>query len=252
MLESVTIGDAGFELSYQDVGEGPPVALAHGFSANHLSWWQQLPAFAESYRCIAPDQRRFGRSADPTDLGVAAFPDDFGALLDELGINRAILLGHSMGGWTVGSFASQHPERVAALVLSASPGGLLPPERHRELVEAGAPEIPDVDGPAPDLAFLEEAIAELNRDAPPDWDTVRPILDDLPLDATTVRESDIPVLVVVGEADPFMPTPAVEAVAERLGAEVAVIEDAAHSVYFEQPEAFNRAVLDFLDGHATF
>ena len=252
MLDSVAIGDAGFELHYRDVGEGPPLALAHGFSANHLSWWQQLPAFGEAYRCLAPDQRRFGLSVDPTDRGVAAFPGDLAALLDSRDVDRTALLGHSMGGWTVGSFATQYPERVAALVLSASPGGLIPPERHRELIEAGADAVPEVEAPSPERAFLEEAIAALNRDAPATWEATRPTLDDLPLDADTILEAEIPVLLVVGEGDPFMPAPAVDAVADRLDAETVVIENAGHSAYFEQPEAFNRAVLDFLADRARY
>lgn len=252
MLDSVAIGDAGFELHYQDVGEGPPLALAHGFSANHLSWWQQLPTFGQAYRCIAPDQRRFGLSVDPTDRGVAAFPGDLAALLDSLDVDRTALLGHSMGGWTAGSFATQHPERVAALVLSASPGGLLPPDRHRELIEAGADAVPAAEEPSPERAFLEDAIAALNRDAPPEWEAVRPTLDDLPLDAQTILDAEIPVLLVVGEADPFMPPPAVEAVADRLDAEAVVLEKAGHSAYFEQPEAFNHAVLDFLADRARY
>lgn len=252
MLESESIGDAGFECFYQDVGEGPPLAMAHGFSANHLSWWQQLPVFGEHYRCLAPDQRGFGLSRDPTDRGVAAFADDFVALLDAAGVERTALLGHSMGGWTVGSVASQYPERVASLVLSATPGGLIPPDRHRELVEAGADDVADVDPPSPAHQFLAGAIDDLNRHGPAEWEDVRPILDGLPLDADAVVDADIPVLVVVGEGDPFMPPPAVDAVAERLEAETAVVSGGAHSVYFERPEVFNEDVLAFLDEHAAF
>lgn len=252
MLKSVRIGDSGFECCYQDVGEGPPLALAHGFSANHLSWWQQLPVFGESYRCLAPDQRGFGLSRDSTDRGVSAFADDFVALLDAVGVERTALLGHSMGGWTVGSLATQYPERAAALVLSATPGGLLPAARHRELVEAGAEQVTDVDPPAPPKQFLAEAIGELNHHGPDEWEAIRPTLDRLPLEAATVVDADVPVLLVVGEGDPFMPPPAVEAVADRLDAETAVVSGAAHSVYFEQPEAFNRHVLEFLDERARF
>jgi pimeloyl-ACP methyl ester carboxylesterase len=252
MLESVRIRDPAFECFYQDVGDGPPLAMAHGFSANHLSWWQQLPVFGEEFRCIAPDQRSFGLSRDPRNRGVAAFADDLLALLDAAGVDRTALLGHSMGGWPVGSVATQHPERVAALVLSATPGGLIPPERHRELMEAGADEVADIDPPAPPKQFLAGAIGDLNRHAPEEWEDVRPTLDELPLDADTVVDADIPVLLVVGEGDPFMPPPAVDAVADRLDAETAVVPGAAHSVYVEQPEAFNRHVLEFLEERATF
>jgi len=245
-MDRVTVDD-GTDLYYQDVGSGPPVAFVHGFSANHLSWYQQVPTFREEYRCVVPDQRRFGRSVDTAGVGVGAFPDDLAALLDHLGVEETALLGHSMGGWTVGSFATQHPERVSALVLSATPGGLIPPGRHEELMAQG--ETPDVDPLGPEQAFLSESIDGLNTDKPPSWEATRPPLDELPLDADTVVGAEIPVLVVAGEADEFMPAPAVEAVGERLNAETAVIENAGHSAYFEQPEAFNAVVERFLDEH---
>lgn len=252
MLSSVAIGDGKFELVYQEVGSGPPLVFIHGFSANHLSWWQQLPAFRDNYRCIAPDQRRFGLSIDTDGRGVAAFPDDLRALLDELGVDRAALVGHSMGGWTVGSFASQYPDRVAALVLSATPGGLIAPDRHRELMADGDDSLPEVDPLEPETAFLSESIGELNRDAPDDWTDAQAVLDDLPLDADRVVDAGVPVQVIAGEADGFMPAPAVEAAGDRLGARTAIVEGAAHSVYFERPVEFNRHVDRFLDEAASF
>lgn len=245
-MERVTTDD-GTDIHYQDVGSGPALALVHGFSANHLSWYQQVPTFREAYRCLVPDQRRFGRSADTAGRGVGAFPDDLAALLDHAGAEEAALVGHSMGGWTVGSVATRHPERVSALVLSATPGGLLPPAEHRELMAAG--DTPEVDPLTPEQAFLAEAIDELNADKPPSWEATRPTLDELVLDAEVVAEADIPTLVVAGEADDFMPAPAVEAVGDRLGAETAVLENAGHSAYFEQPAAFNSVVRAFLDRH---
>lgn len=246
MFDSATIGDGDFELFYQDAGDGPAIAFCHGFSGNHLSWWQQVAPFHEDYRCIVPDQRSFGRSVDADGAGLAALADDLVALLDDLGIDRAALVGHSMGGWPVGSVATQHPERVAALVLSASPGGLIEPGRHRELL-AAAGDPPDVDPLTPELEFLNVAIEELNRDAPTEWTEARATLDELPLDADRVVDEGIPTLVIAGEADEFMPGPAVDAVAETLDAESAIVDGARHSVYYEQPAAFNRLVADFLE-----
>ena len=245
-MERVSLDDS-TDLYYQDVGSGPPLTLVHGFSANHLSWYQQVPTFRGDYRCVVPDQRRFGLSVDTAGAGVRAFPDDLAALLDHLGVGETALVGHSMGGWTVGSFATQYPERVSALVLSATPGGLISPERHERLMAQGV--TPEVDPLTPEQDFLAESIDGLNRDNPPSWEETRPPLDELPLDAGTVVDADIPTLVVAGEADEFMPAPAIEAVGERLNAETAVIENAGHSAYFEQPEAFNSVVRSFLEDH---
>lgn len=250
MFDSAAIGDGDFELFYQDAGDGPAVAFCHGFSGNHLSWWRQVARFHDDYRCVVPDQRSFGRSEDVDDAGLAALADDLVALLDHLGIDEAALVGHSMGGWPVGSVATRHPDRVAALVLAASPGGLIAPDRHRELMAAGD-EPPAVDPLTPELEFLDAAIEELNLDAPAEWVEARAVLDGLPLDADRIVGAAIPTLVIAGEADEFMPEPAVEAVAEALDAESAVVEDARHSAYYERPAAFNRLVADFLEraGH---
>ena len=251
MFERVDIGDSGFELYYEDVGEGPPVVFCHGFSDNHLSWWRNLPTLSEDYRCLAPDQRSFGRSLDPTDRGVAALADDLLGLLDALGLERAALVGHSMGGWPVASVASQHPERVAGLVLSATPGGLIDPDRHRELMAASDVSPPESPPVSRELAFLSGAIGALNTDSPEDWEPTRAILDEFALDADTVR-AEVPTLLVAGEYDEFMPAVAVEAVADRLGADSVVVDGAAHSVFYERPEAFDRAVLKFLADRADF
>jgi 3-oxoadipate enol-lactonase len=251
MFDSVAIGDGGFDLYYEDVGESPPVVFCHGFSNTHLSWFRNVADLSEDYRCIAPDQRSFGRSVDPTDRGVAALADDLVALLDHLDLERAALVGHSMGGWPVGSVASQHPDRVAGLVLSASPGGLIAPGRHRELMAAGS--VADLaESPLPrELEFLDGAIAATNTDSPEEWEDTRAILDEFPLDADAVAD-DVPTLLVAGEADEFMPAIAVQAVADRLNAESTVVEGAAHSVFYEQPEAFNSRVRTFLDEAAAF
>lgn len=245
MFDSVAIDDGDFDLYYEDVGEGPPVVFCHGFSDTHLSWFRNLANLSEDYRCIAPDQRSFGRSVDPTDRGVAALADDLVALLDHLDLEEAALVGHSMGGWPVASAASQHPDRVAGLVLSATPGGLIEPDRHRELMAAGSvSELAEVPLP-PDLQFLAGALDATNTDSPEEWEDTRAILDEFPLDPDTVA-AEVPTSLVAGEADEFMPAIAVQAVADTLNADSTIVEGAAHSVFFEQPAAFNSHVRAFL------
>lgn len=249
MFDSLATG--GTDIYYQATGEGPPVVFLHGFSGTHLSWWRQVPAFADDYRCLAPDQRGFGRSRDaPDGPGAAAFVDDLRALLDHRGHDRAAVVGHSMSGWPAASFATRHPDRVAALVLSGSPAGLLARERHDELCEAAT--LPDVDPLSAEHAFLSELITELNGHGPAEFADIRPVLEELETDADRIREADVPVLLVAGEADAFMPPAAVDALADRLDAEAATVDGAAHSANFERPAAFNRHVRTFLDERATF
>jgi pimeloyl-ACP methyl ester carboxylesterase len=256
MLERVPVDGA--DLFCAVHGDGPPLVFLHGFSGNHLSWWQQVPAFEGSYRCLAPDGRGFGLSADtPDGPGASAFVDDLETLLthvvgddDTDTDGRVALVGHSMSGWTAAAFATRHPDRVAALVLSGSPAGLLPREHHAELL-AEIGELPDPEPLDRERAFLSASITELNRHAPPSFDEVHPVVERFGTDPE--RLADVPVLAVAGEFDPFMPPSAIEALADRLAdVTVATVEGAGHSANFERPDEFNEVVRTFLAERAGF
>lgn len=252
ILDSIELRD-GVDLYYQERGSPgePSIVFLHGFSGNHLSWWQQMPAFDE-YRCLAPDQRRFGLSVDRDDgPGVAAFVDDLLDLLDARDIDEAVVVGHSMSGWPAVSLASQHPDRVAGLILSGTPGGLLSPSRHGTLLEEAAGTLPSVDPLDSAERFLSDSITELNLDSPAEFREVRPTLDTLPIDPAPILSADVSVTSIAGEADGFMPQRALEEVSDVLeGAPYEIVEGAGHSVNVERPNAFNRHVRDFLETSA--
>ncbi|MCP5265280.1 MAG: alpha/beta hydrolase [Burkholderiaceae bacterium] len=120
----------GIRIEYFDHGSGPEVVVfVHGFQASAPIWHavqQRLPA--ERYRSIAINNRGAGGSDAPpeeSDFTIQCFAADVLALLDTLGLDRVVLVGHSMGGATVAQFAVDHPQRVKALVLldPASPNG---------------------------------------------------------------------------------------------------------------------------------
>lgn len=241
------------EYYYEDTGSGPPVLFLHGFSGNHLSWWQQFPTFSETYRCIAPDQRRFGLTVDnPDGPGVTAFVDDIVALLDYLEVNRVALVGHSMSGWSATSFMTQFPDRVSALVLSGTPGGLLPSERHMELRESVEGSLPAAHPIPPEQEFLSELISGLNHDAPSTFDDIHPVIEGFPIDSQVISEADTPVYLIAGQADTFMPEMAVKELDSRIrSTNYDIVEGAGHSVHFEKPSIFNQSVKTFLDKNAT-
>jgi len=245
----------GIDLHYQDVGEGPPVVFLHGAGGNHLSWWQQVPAFRGSHRCLVPDQRGFGFSADvPDGPGVDAFVDDLADLLDHLGIERAALVAQSMGGWTAAGFTARHPDRVAALVLADSPAGIVDMRSDEDTADDGGEDGDDdldltlaySDALAADKQFLYQSISDLNVHT----DDVVDDLAEFRVDPAPIVESDVPVLVLAGEDDALTPVPLIEAVHERLdGSEFVTVPDSGHSIYFERPAAFNRLVDEFLREH---
>jgi pimeloyl-ACP methyl ester carboxylesterase len=120
----------GIELHLVEAGptDGFPVVLAHGFPELAWSWRHQIPALAEAgYRVLAPDQRGYGRSDRPDaieDYDIIALTDDLLGLLDDIGAEQAVFVGHDWGSMVVGQMAMLHPERVAGVVAMSVP--LLP------------------------------------------------------------------------------------------------------------------------------
>jgi pimeloyl-ACP methyl ester carboxylesterase len=115
-----TVATNGVELHLAEAGEGFPVILAHGFPELAWSWRHQLPALAEAgYRAVAPDQRGYGRSSRPasiTDYDLEHLTGDLLGVLDDLGEERAVFVGHDWGAILVWQLALLAPERVAGVV----------------------------------------------------------------------------------------------------------------------------------------
>ena len=179
--------DHGFRLYYEDTGgHGPTVLFLHGAGGNHLSWWQQVPAFAEEYRCLTVDQRGFGQSPEvPGGSGPAALATDALALLDHLQIRKAAVVAQSMGGWAAVGAAVRAPERFWAIVLANTVGNLTSPEiaAVRQRLVASSPPRPTVLWHAalgktfrdaqPVRSFLYAQIAGVNPPRPADFSEQR-------------------------------------------------------------------------------
>jgi 3-oxoadipate enol-lactonase len=245
----------GIDLYYEVHGDGPPVVFAHGAGGSHLSWWQQVPALSQEFRCVTFDHRGFGLSRDLSDgPGPNSFVEDLRALLDHLGIERAAVVGQSMGGRTVLGFASAYPKRTSALVICDSDGGIDDAEVIREqerlagsrrgslaqiLSNAYAPDFPTRE---PARFFLYRQISGLNLHVPPNLLQVR-----MKHRPEPVVEHRIPTMVLVGAEDALCPPSVMELIARRIQqARFVKVPGAGHSVYFEKPEEFNRVLGDFL------
>ena len=122
-----TIDAGGIATHYHDVGSGQPVLLLHGSGPGVSAWanWQHnIGVLAERYRVIAPDLVGFGATQRPDDIhySLDTWIDHVWAFLDALGIERASLVGNSLGGRIGLGMASQHPERLDRMVLMGAPG----------------------------------------------------------------------------------------------------------------------------------
>src|SRR5688500_18803950 len=105
-------------MGYDDVGAGLPIVFIHAFPLNRTMWAPQVSALVERCRCIAVDLRGFGETALAEPVSMDQYADDVVAVMDKLGIERAIVAGCSMGGYAAFALWRRHPERVRALVLA--------------------------------------------------------------------------------------------------------------------------------------
>lgn len=123
--EAVVFGQ---KIKYLDAGSGPVVVLLHGLGGNSTNWAFNTPALAEKFRVIVPDQVGFGQSDKPLiNYRVGTYVDFLDKFLAELKIERATLVGNSMGGWIAALYTLKHPARVERLVL-VDAAGFAPPK----------------------------------------------------------------------------------------------------------------------------
>lgn len=123
--EAVVFGQ---KIRYLDAGTGPAVVLLHGLGGNSANWAFNTPALAQKHRVIVPDQVGFGDSDKPfINYRVATYVDFLDKLLEGLKVERATLVGNSMGGWIAAAYALKHPAKVERLVL-VDAAGFAPPK----------------------------------------------------------------------------------------------------------------------------
>ena len=266
-MPTVTVN--GVTLHYEERGAGEPLLLVMGFGGDHLAWGFQVLAFAEHYRVIAFDNRGVGQSDVPdVPYTTRMMAEDAAGLLDALGVDRAHVLGVSMGGMIAQELALAHPRRVRTLQLHCT---LARPDRHL-------------------LALLETWRTIRPRLAPEEW--LRALMlwlftprtfDERPEFVETIVQTaltnphpfsltgflrqgeavrshdafdrlpaiECPTLISLAEADILIPPHHGRALAARLPkAALRTVADAGHGYFWERPDAFNAMCLEFLRAHA--
>jgi 3-oxoadipate enol-lactonase len=247
----------GDEVYFETAGppDAPVVVLGHGAGGNHAIWYQQVAVFANEYRVVTWDQRGFGLSTNNHGLAnPRTAAADLHAVLDHLGVERAHVIGQSMGGWAAMGLALEHGDRVKSLVLADTIGGI--PIEGWWKVRPASQRDGLFDHPAlsndfcvrhPDRAHLYLQLGGLRRDPHADPTLLLRTLGDVTFTDEQLSSLRIPTLFVVGRADEIFPPATIAAAAARVPASrVETIDGAGHSPYFETPEAWNSLVLGFL------
>lgn len=125
-----TIHVNGIRLAYERRGTGIPLVLLHGYPLDHQIWDDVVPLLGDTFELIIPDLRGFGGSSTVDSFSAMEdYAADIAALLDQLEIQKAAIVGHSMGGYVALAFARLYPERVTGLGLVSSQVLADPPDR---------------------------------------------------------------------------------------------------------------------------
>lgn len=266
----------GYRRAYRTMGSGPALLLLHGISDNSDTWLPVMDGLARHFTVIAPDMLGHGASDKPrADYSVAAFANGMRDLMDVLGVERATVVGHSLGGGVAAQLAYQYPERVDRMVL-VSTGGVArevsPVLRAATLPLAGLAMSPlRLPGGRTLVQLAVAALGVVGHDLARDRGDLRRVLESFPetdamgaftrtlravvdwrgqlvtmLDRVYLTD-EMPVLIVWGEHDGIIPVDhAHRAHAALPHSSVSIVEDAGHFPHHTDPERFVTEVCAFI------
>ena len=244
--------------------DGPPnrpvVMLGNSLMSDLSMWEPQVAALTERFRVLRYDTRGHGSTDAPAGAyTIGLLASDAVALLDALGLERVHFVGLSLGGMTGQFLGARHGDRLLGLVLCDTASDMPTPEMWDGRIRTAETQGIEALVPATLERWFTAPFRERRTDA---IERVRAMIRRTPVQGyvgcchairdmhQTEMLADIkaPTLVIVGADDPSTPVAAARAIHERIpGSELKVIEDAAHLPNIEQPEAFNAALLAFLE-----
>jgi pimeloyl-ACP methyl ester carboxylesterase len=270
LFPSKMVEIAGSQMNVVDVGSGPVVLLGHGWLCNAEMWDDQIKALSLHYRVIGPDMWGHGRSAmmPASTRTMRDLAQQHLVLLDRLGVEKAKVVGLSLGGMWGAEMALLAPDRVTSLVLMAtSLAAELTESREaylagvedmagsrsisNALAEALVSLLYSADFTRADPGLVSEHLGRLLAWQPASLvDSVAPIgriifnrRDALP----DLERITVPMLTIVGGDDRALPKERVEDMAQRLGSPLLEVPGAGHMLTYEAPAIITETLLNFLD-----
>ena len=261
----------GIALYYEEVGVGVPVVFVHEFAGDSRSWQPQLRFLARRYRCIAFNARGYPPSdvpEDPAQYSQARAADDIKGIVDHLGIAKAHICGLSMGGYATLHFGLNYPERALSLTVAGCGYGSVVADRAafqrdsesvaRRFEQEGMAAVADVYAKGPtrvqfidkDPLGWQEFQQQLAAGSAKGHaltlrgvQMTRPSVFEL---ESRLERLAVPTLIMTGDEDEPCLDPAIFMKRKIPTAGLVVIPKCGHTINLEEPEAFNRALLDFL------
>ncbi|HXG63487.1 MAG TPA: alpha/beta hydrolase [Blastocatellia bacterium] len=254
----------GIKIDYRDEGKGLPVIFIHAFPLNQTMWDEQVAALKGRFRAVTLDLRGFGNSDAPEGpYFMEQMAADVRGLMSELAIDRAALVGLSMGGYISLAFYRNYPDAVRALVLADTRAGADTPEgrerRYKSAEKAlaqGAGAIADDMVPialgASTRESRPEVVARMRRiveaNSPRGIAAAQRGMAERPDSTAMLADITCPALIIVGDEDGLTPVAEAETLHRGIqGSRLEVIASAGHLSNLECPEEFNAALVEFLE-----
>jgi pimeloyl-ACP methyl ester carboxylesterase len=253
--------------AYIEQGTGrTAVVMLHGVGGGKDAFRPQMAPLAQAgYRAIAWDMPGYGDSAGIAPYDMAGLAEAAVRLLDAIDASRVVLLGHSMGAMVAQELVALHPARVSGLVLSATspafgkPDGawqqsfladrLGPLDAGKTMADVAARLVPAMIGAEAEPEGVSLAAALMGRVPPPTYRAALHALMGFDRRAS-LADIRVPTLVIAGERDPAAPAAVMEKMASRIpGSAYVLLAGAGHLANLERPQAFNAALLAFLQQH---
>jgi pimeloyl-ACP methyl ester carboxylesterase len=242
----------GIEIDYEVSGQGPVVLLSHGYGATRHMWDDQHRALADRWRVISWDMRGHGQTESPDDpqrYSTAHTVADMRALLEYVGVQRAVIGGLSLGGYVSLAFSLAHPDMVQALVICDSGPGYRNADARAAWNQRAHARAADLEARGLDALGRRsrETQQAVHRSAQGLAHAARGMLAQ---EGSHVIDGlgsiRVPTLVIVGDQDQPFVAPSDYMAKKIAGARLEVIPAAGHSSNLDQPETFNRVLRDFL------
>ncbi len=251
-METINIDD--IRLAYERHGKGTPLVLLHGYPLDHHLWDDVVPLLEDTFDLIIPDLRGFGGSSTVDSFyAIEDMASDIASLLDHLGIPKAAIVGHSMGGYVALAFARLYPKRLSGLGLVSSQVLADPPERKEgryksaaEVADKGIASVVETMTPkfTSDRRLQAFARHSMEQQQPAAYIGALKAMAER-VDSTPLLSSlNIPVVLVHGDADVLIPIDrAREVKAAVPKAHLVEISGAGHMPMLEAPEKTAEALM---------
>jgi pimeloyl-ACP methyl ester carboxylesterase len=263
------IKTSGIEMYYESAGEGEPVVLVTGYGADSFAWALQTPVLSENYKVYIVDNRGVGDTDKPAGpYTIKMMANDLAGFFRNAGIEKAHLVGHSMGGMIAQQFALSYPRMLRSLTLASTTcrpprGSELMLRLWADILEKVGNEafVNNIIGWCFTFDFIDSQYDALMmlRQMSLDHLKDKPLLPDclrsqcaaiVNFDVSEqIQQIKIPTMVLVGEKDILTPPDFSKAIAERMPRSRLQIIEGGHAFNSQVPAAFNQALLDFFREH---